>query len=82
MPGPFSSANVSEPGPTLGQEVNKINKTGVGFNLGVDANYMLTRSLGAGVVVRYTQASVDLEGATDKLTVGGPQLGIGVRYRF
>jgi opacity protein-like surface antigen len=82
MPGPYSSANISEPGPTLGQEVNKINKTGIGFNVGVDANYMLTHSLGAGVVFRYTQASVDLEGATDKLTVGGPQLGIGVRYRF
>ena len=81
-PGPFTAASVSESGPSLAPDVTKVKKTTAGFNIGVDVTYMLTQRLGAGVMARYTRASVELEGATDKLTVGGPQLGIGVRYRF
>jgi hypothetical protein len=81
-PGPFSAADVSESGPSLAPNVNKVNTTGAGFNIGVDGTYMLTAKLGVGVMARYTAGSVDIEGGTDKLSVGGPQFGIGVRYRF
>ncbi|HZB25950.1 MAG TPA: hypothetical protein VE379_07450, partial [Vicinamibacterales bacterium] len=56
--------------------------TTVGVHFGVDATYLVTPRIGAGVLVRYSVGSADLEGATDSLTVGGFQIGGGVRLRF
>jgi hypothetical protein len=56
-------------------------ETGIGFNLGVDGTYMVTRNFGAGAFLRYAGASVDLP-AVDDLGVGGFQIGVGVRVRF
>jgi hypothetical protein len=60
-------------------------KTGFGGNLGLDANYRLTGDLGAGAFIRYTIGTAKLPAAgtaTRKVTLGGPQLGFAVRYRF
>lgn len=61
-------------------------KNGVGFNVVGDLTYMITERLGAGVLLRYTGASIKLPmpgGATrDKNGVGGLQFGAGVRLRF
>ena len=60
-------------------------KTTLGGNVGLDANYRLTGEFGAGVFIRYTIASVKMPAAGDatrKVTVGGPQVGLAVRYRF
>jgi hypothetical protein len=78
-----SAITVSEPGPTVtGTTLTSADKTTIGLNLGVDVTYLVTPDIGAGLLARYTWGSADLQGATDKLTVGGFQIGVGVRYRF
>ena len=73
----------TEPGPTItGLTTKDISKTTGGVNLGVDVTYLLTKKMGVGGILRYTWGSVNLEGATDSLTVGGFQIGVGARYRF
>lgn len=73
----------SEPGPTVtGLTKQNIRKTTGGVNFGVDVTYLLTKKAGIGGILRYTWGSVDLGGGSDKLTVGGFQIGVGARYRF
>jgi hypothetical protein len=78
-----STLAISEPGPTAGAvTVTREKKSAAGFNIGVDVAYMLTKRYGVGGLARYTGASVSLAGATEKLTVGGFQIGGGLRVRF
>src|SRR4029079_5154403 len=73
----------NEPGPTVtGLTKKDVNKTTAGVNFGVDVTYLLTKKAGIGGMFRYTWGSVDLDGASDSLTVGGLQIGVGARYRF
>jgi len=73
----------TEPAPTVtGLTTKDVGKTTGGVNLGVDVTYLLTKKMGVGGILRYTWGSVDLEGASDSLTVGGFQIGVGARYRF
>ncbi len=63
----------------------KFDETTVGFNFGVDATYMFNEWVGAGGLVRYSGASVDLNvgrGRDVSVDVGGFQLGGGLRVRF
>jgi hypothetical protein len=62
--------------------VDDAKKTTVGINLGVDVTYLVTKRFGVGGLARYTWGSADLAGAADKLTVGGFQIGGGLRVRF
>jgi hypothetical protein len=74
---------IAEPGPTVtGITITNVNKTTAGINFGVDVTYLVTKRIGVGGLARYTWGSADLEGASDKLTVGGFQIGGGVRLRF
>ncbi len=78
-----SALTVSEPGPSVSQAAPaRVDKTTVGINFGVDVTYLVTKRVGVGGLARYTWGSADLEGASEKLTVGGFQIGAGVRYRF
>lgn len=82
-----TGVSVSEPGPTVsGVTAGDASATTVGINLGVDVTYMVTTwkdtGIGVGGLARYTWGSADLDGASDKLTVGGFQIGGGVRLRF
>jgi hypothetical protein len=78
-----SGLTVTEPGPTVTNVTSaKAKKTTGGFHLGVDVTYLLTKQIGAGLLARYTFGSINLPEATDSLTVGGFQLGVGLRYRF
>jgi opacity protein-like surface antigen len=55
------------------------------INVGFDAIYHVTQTIGAGVLVRYVGGSVDLttpSGTAVKVDTGGTQIGVGVRYRF
>lgn len=72
----------TEPGPTVTTTVASAKKTTVGFNAGIDVQYMLRKRWGVGGLVRYSVGSVSLPGATKKLTVGGFQIGAGGRVRF
>lgn len=77
------SLTISEPGPTVSQvTVNSPSESAVGIHLGVDVTYMVTPRFGVGGLARFTRGSVDLEGASDSLTVGGFQIGAGLRVRF
>ena len=78
----ISSLTVTEPGPTVTSTVTSESKTSVGFNVGVDAQYMIAKKYGVGVLARYAGGSVTLPGAPKKLNVGGFQIGVGGRVRF
>jgi Outer membrane protein beta-barrel domain len=64
-----------------GVSVGNAKESGTGLHAGVDVTYLVTPRIGAGVLLRYAGASVDLPGAED-IGVGGFQLGVGVRVRF
>ena len=78
-----TAISVTEPGPSLASTtITAEDKSAVGFNLGFDANYFFRPRIGAGVLLRYTRGSVDLDSAAENLTVGGFDLGFGLRMRF
>ena len=56
----------------------------VGYNIGAEANYQFTSNVGAGLLLRFTRASVDLDlgGQATTLNVGDLQFGGGLRFRF
>ena len=56
-------------------------ETGIGVNLGFDGTYLVTRNFGAGLFLRWAGAKVDLSTVED-LSVGGFQIGAGLRMRF
>jgi hypothetical protein len=63
----------------------EVDKSGVGFNIGAEGTYAITRMIGAGAMVRYTRASLDFdlgEGQTAAVKAGNFQLGAGLRLRF
>ena len=71
--------------PTVAGTTTSESKSGVGFNLGADATYLVTERLGAGVFLRYAGASVDMPAdgdTTRSVKLGGLQLGAGLRVRF
>lgn len=73
----------AEPGPSITSVgLESLNESTVGFHLGLDVSYMVTKRLGVGGMARYAGASFDVENASDKLKVGGFQIGGGVRVRF
>ncbi len=77
-----TGAAVSEPGPTLTNvAATSISESAIGFVVGADVRYMVTRRVGLGVLAKFATASVNL---TDdaKIDVGGFQIGGGVRVRF
>jgi hypothetical protein len=55
--------------------------TGTGFNLGVDSIYTFTPNVGAGFLIRWVRASVDLDSIPDA-KASGFQIGVGGRLRF
>lgn len=57
-------------------------ESAVGFHAGIDLNYMLGRHLGGGLLLHYTRGSVEFPFSTAPMTVGGAQIGVGVRARF
>jgi hypothetical protein len=58
---------------------------GLGFNAGADASWMFGRRVGAGLLVRYARARVDLnvpDAGTVSSRGGGMQAGAGIRFLF
>jgi hypothetical protein len=78
----IEASDVTEPGPTITPRLTEVSKTSMGIHFGADMTYLVTPRIGVGGLVRYTWASADLEGATESLTVGGFQIGGGLRVRF
>jgi hypothetical protein len=60
-----------------------VDKTTIGIHFGVDVTYMVNPRFGFGGIARYTWGSADLAGTDeDSLTLGGFQIGGGLRVRF
>ena len=78
----LTQADVVEPVPTLNLSFNEVSKTTVGFNAGLDVQYLVAKKWGVGALARYSWGSADIDGASDNLTVGGFQIAGGLRYRF
>jgi opacity protein-like surface antigen len=59
-------------------------KTAFGVNVGGDVNYRITGGIGAGAFFRYVYGKAKMPGGdtTRDVTLGGPQIGVGLRYRF
>ncbi len=90
---PFDSTDIGERGSPFNEVVLDVDvetrkKSLVGYNVGVDATYILWSNddlrVGAGGFVRFTQASGDiLQLVNEQPTkVGGVQFGFGARIRF
>jgi Outer membrane protein beta-barrel domain len=77
-----SQISAAEPPTAANVSSTAVKKTTAGLNLGVDVTYLFTKKIGGGVLARYTWGSADIDSASDSLTVGGFQLGFGIRYRF
>lgn len=72
-------------GPSMTPQVVEASDSPVGINVGADVTYMVTKTFGAGVLLRYAGGSADLStpsGASLSLDAGGFQFGAGVRVRF
>ena len=67
-----------------GVESRRVTGTATGFNAGADVQWFFTRRIGAGVLVRLTKATVELNvgGRTIQVDAGGMQTGVGVRFAF
>lgn len=77
------NVQVSEPGPSISSTgLDSVSKTTVGLHFGVDATYLLTPRIGVGGLFRYTWGSADIGSAAESVTVGGLQIGGGLRVRF
>jgi hypothetical protein len=78
-----SSVPTTEPGPTVGTPViSSDTKTTAGLNAGVDVTYLLTKKWGVGGIARYTWGSAKFGSGGSSLTLGGLQIGGGLRMRF
>ena len=52
-----TTATVTEPGPTVTAPLTTVSKTSVGFNIGVDLQYMIAKRWGVGGIARYSIGS-------------------------
>lgn len=76
--GDFSTVNLT------GAGITRHSESATGFNIGLDGSYMFTRYVGAGLVLRFSRASVDLPvaGGTATIDAGGFDAAAGLRLRF
>jgi len=57
----------------------------IGYNAGGDVAFFFSRTLGAGMMVRYSRATVQMpspDGGTNAMKAGGLQTGAGLRVKF
>jgi hypothetical protein len=75
---PFDTASF------VGVDSRRIAGTANGFNVGADVRWMFTRHIGAGGVIRFTRAKVDLgiDSRTVRVDAGGAQVAVGARLAF
>jgi hypothetical protein len=81
----LEEGDVTEPTPTITPRPADFSDSPVGINFGADATYMFTKTLGAGVLLRYVASSADFaipDGSSLSLDVGGFQFAGGLRVRF
>ena len=58
-------------------------ESAVGFNVGAELTYLVTRRIGVNVFGRYTGATAKFDAVEGgEIKAGGPQVGVGLRFRF
>jgi hypothetical protein len=74
----------ADQGPVITPTVARVSESPVGFNIGADTAYMLTKSIGVGVLLRYAKSTADFAVDTSSVSVdaGGFQFAVGGRVRF
>jgi hypothetical protein len=77
---PVSSNIIGSNSFGLNEETQK--EDGVGFHAAMDLDYMFTKIAGGGLQMRYIHGSVDFPNTSESMSVGGLQIGAGVRIRF
>ena len=84
----ITRVNVSEDtsGPVMTVSASELSDSAVGVNVSADASYMVTRNIGAGLLLRFakstaTLTSPDIAGSVD-VRAGGFQVAVGLRVRF
>ncbi|MGH9372633.1 MAG: outer membrane beta-barrel protein, partial [Vicinamibacterales bacterium] len=68
-----------------GVDSDRVSRSATGFNIGADVQWMFSPHVGAGALVRFTSATVDLDAAGDRtvsVDAGGTQVGAGLRFVF
>jgi hypothetical protein len=68
-----------------GVDSRSVEGSATGFNAGLDARWMFSRTIGVGALLRFTRATIDLEtpgNRTIPVDAGGTQFGVGVRFAF
>ena len=81
----IDTVTVTEPTPTITPVVVEASDSPVGVNFGADLTYMVNKTIGAGVLLRYATGSADLatpSGSSYSLDAGGFQFAGGLRVRF
>ncbi len=71
--------------PVLAPVVVKGKDTAVGVNVSADATYMVTKTFGAGVLLRYAASTAKIpvaNGSPTDIDAGGFQFAVGLRVRF
>ena len=68
-------------GPQIPMTRSTLSDKAWGYQAGADARYMFNKTVGAGIFMRVTQATAHLN-STTSLSVGGFQLGGGLRLKF
>lgn len=66
-------------------DVANLRQSATGFNISGDVTYSIRETIGAGLLLRYTRATVDMElvpGSTLEVRPGGFQVLVGARLRF
>jgi Outer membrane protein beta-barrel domain len=73
-------------GPVMAPTSTELSDSAVGVNISADAAYMVTKNIGAGLLLRFARSTATLTapeatGSVDVRT-GGFQVGVGLRVRF
>lgn len=66
-------------------ELSRASGSGIGVNAGADVFWVFSRRIGAGMLVRYARASLDLDGPASRripLDAGGTHIALGARASF
>lgn len=77
-----TNVNPAFPSNIFGLNYATQEEKGTGVQAAIDLDYMFTKIAGGGLQMRYIHGSVDFPNTSESMTVGGLQIGAGIRLRF
>jgi hypothetical protein len=82
---PFTEVGSPYTSVTMNATQSQVSASKVGFNVGADLTFKLNKTFGVGGFARYSTAKIPVTptgGSEVQITVGGMQVGAGLRIRF